>query len=438
MKNKYLRTTIVMFIGFTIISKIGAQDSGNTEMKPFEIERESIKKSVTSLRTAFSKMFSTAKFVDKKGTGSCKPEDLVGKISIDGLISDNKNLIEEFSSIKDAYLGYPSHLRDAPSREEAYSFDTRNYKSMEDGALSSFSNTTNFADFVKIYTGADVGELDEFDMRTVRGQYENLKANKDLEFYIETEEFMSLSCSHEASSYIKMKKLDYPNATWVIRTVITADCDCSIASELTKNIQSGSIEYIAETTGLITKSAITFEQVKNAKVTVGTLICCPVIEEESKTTLNDPKNDDKGDFQLGAYAGLPFGDEKDFYSLNIGVEATYLFNLSEYFSAGIGVGYTHFTPKEFTVGSSTFKGEGIGYAPVFAAAQYRFSEKINVGATLGYALSTDSDVDGGLYCDVSFGWEAIPNYTIRPRIQFINLGDDRNFNSFGIGVSRSF
>ena len=115
MKNKYLRTTIVMFIGFTIISKIGAQDSGNTEMKPFEIERESIKKSVTSLRTAFSKMFSTAKFVDKKGTGSCKPEDLVGKISIDGLISDNKNLIEEFSSIKDAYLGYPSHLRDAPS-----------------------------------------------------------------------------------------------------------------------------------------------------------------------------------------------------------------------------------------------------------------------------------------------------------------------------------
>ncbi len=436
MKTKYLLATFSLLISFAIV----AQEDGNKEMKPYEIEKESIKKSTKDLRDVFSKMFSTAQFAGKKGTGSCKPEDLVNKISIDGLGSGDENLTEKILSIKNVYLNYPGHLQGAISRKEAFSFDTRNYKSMEDGALSSFSNTDKFTDFVKIYTGGDVGDLNEYDVRTVRVQYDYLKENYDREFYIETDNFMSLSCSHKETSFIKLMKIDYPNATWQIRTVVSADCDCSIASELTKNIKSGSVEYTAETTGLLTTTAITFGKVENAKVTVKSLVCCPVIEEkeeESQIAVNDP-DDDKGYFEVSAHVGLPLGDEKDFYSLNIGVEAAYLFNLSERFSAGIGAGYTHFTPKEFTIGSTTFKGEGIGYAPIFGVAQYELSEKINVRATLGYALSTDSDIDGGLYCDVSFGWEAIPNYTIRPRIQFINLGEDRNFNSFGIGVSRSF
>ncbi len=436
MKTKCLLVILAMSISFTIVGQKTLMERHEAALKK---EKETFKKPVEDLRAVFAKMFNNAQFVDTKVAGPCKPVDLVSKIEIYELKSGNEKLIKEVKSIKDTYLNYPQHLNDAQSRDYAYSFETGDFNSMEDAALNAFSNTNKFIDFVKLYTGGDVGDLNEYDIKTVRGQYDNLNANYNKEFQIETGEFMSLICGHKQTSFIKLKKLNYPNVTWEIRTVVTADCDCSGAAELTKNIKRGSIEYTAEVTGLLTTKSVTFSNVANAKVTVKSLVCCSKIEkaEESKIAINDV-HDAKGYLQVGAQVGLPLGQEKDFYSLTFGAEVSYLFNVSESFNAGIGVGYTHFSPKEFTVGSTTFKGDGIGYIPIVGLAQYDVSKKINLNVNFGYALSTKSDVDGGLNYGVDIKFKIAPALWIGPEINIINLGESRSFNSIGIGVLKSF
>tara|TARA_R110002073_G_scaffold57778_4_gene146734 strand:+ start:151943 stop:153235 length:1293 start_codon:yes stop_codon:yes gene_type:complete len=423
MKTNYLLATLLLFLSVGIV----AQEPQKKEMKPFEIDNKSFQKSASTMRDAFKQMFKNAIVENKHGTGSCKPEDLVNKISIDGLMSEDENLVGKIRSIKKAYLNYPQQLTDAISRDDAVSFDTRKYKTIEDGALSSFSNTNNFADFVKVYTGEDIGKLNEYDLQTVRGQYDDLKANYNIDFYIETENFMSLACSHKEESYIKLKKLDYPNATWEIRTIVTADCDCSLASDLTQSIKGGSVEYSAETTGLLTTSAITFGKVINAKVKVKSLDCCPEKEEKPNTALND-SNDANGYFQIGAHIGLPLGKEKDFYSVVLGADASYLFNISDNFSAGPRIGYNHFSGKDM----GGYKVDGIGFVPASALIKYSFTKKIAFEGTIGYTFSTKEHVDGGINYGVGVELKFAPKLTVTPQISFTDLGDSGNFNWIGI------
>lgn len=52
------------------------------------------------------------------------------------------------------------------------------------------------------------------------------------------------------------------------------------------------------------------------------------------------------EFKAGVNLGLPMGDIKDYSSLNIGVEANYLWSVSEEFKAGLSAGYTTFLGKD--------------------------------------------------------------------------------------------
>lgn len=435
MKIKYLHTAIILFTFLINVHTIEAQEPKKKEIKPFKIEEKSIEKMAANLRSVFKTMLNTDILTTKKSNGTCKAEDLSSKISGDGLIPRDKNLAKIIKSIKDRYLHYPIELRDAYSRDVAVSFDIGTYEFMEDAALSSFSSTNKFIDFVKVYTGEDVGEINKYDLKIIKSQYYRLKENYNTEFFIETYSFMSLSCSHKQTSYIKLIKLDYPNATWKIRTVITTDCDCTIADELTKKIKSGVLEYTAETTGLLTVSAITFGAPKNVKVNVNSLVCCPIEDEkeESKIGLNDSNDDDKGYFQVGVSGGLPLGKEKDYYSFTYSADAAYLFNISDSFSAGAGVGYTRFTGKDVTFGSTTYEGEGTGFIPVFGAVKYSLSDKFDIRANVGYAISAEANGSSGLYYSFDLGYELAPNVSIGPRFSSINV-EGGSFNSAGFGA----
>ncbi|MEZ4856180.1 MAG: outer membrane beta-barrel protein [Gelidibacter sp.] len=96
------------------------------------------------------------------------------------------------------------------------------------------------------------------------------------------------------------------------------------------------------------------------------------------------------EFKVGANLGLPMGDIKDYSSLNIAVDASYLWNVSEDFNAGATAGYSTYLGKN---GADAF-----GFLPIAAAGRFNVSDDFTVGADLGYAIGINpSGIDSGFY-----------------------------------------
>jgi|SRR5690606_3470372 len=100
------------------------------------------------------------------------------------------------------------------------------------------------------------------------------------------------------------------------------------------------------------------------------------------------------EFNLGVNVGLPLGDIKDAYTLNIGVEANYLWQVSEEFDAGVTAGYSHYLGD--SIGG--FDIDDAGFLPIAAAGRFSVSEDFTIGADLGYAIGVSpSGNEGGFY-----------------------------------------
>ncbi len=96
------------------------------------------------------------------------------------------------------------------------------------------------------------------------------------------------------------------------------------------------------------------------------------------------------EFKLGVDLGLPLGDVKDGSSLNIGVGANYLWDVSEGFKAGLSAGYSTFLGKDGA--------DALGFLLVAAAGRFDLSEDFAIGADLGYAIGVNpSGIDSGFY-----------------------------------------
>ncbi|TKS57563.1 hypothetical protein [Mesohalobacter halotolerans] len=97
-------------------------------------------------------------------------------------------------------------------------------------------------------------------------------------------------------------------------------------------------------------------------------------------------------FNVGVSGGIPTGDNSDFYSFGIILDANYLYDVSEEFSVGATTGFI------YSLLDSDFEGDDAGFLPIAAAARYSISEEFVLGADLGYALGvTPSELDGGFY-----------------------------------------
>jgi len=240
-------------------------------------------------------------------------------------------------------------------------------------------------------------------------------------------------CSLIGEIFQTPKKFKYPYITFEYRfEVEMIECPCNPVGDATKvksaffTISCTSIESVRSGKQGPLRDPI------DPKINIVREECCPGKEgkeEESQSSLNDAKDDDKGSFQVSAHVGLPLGDEKDFYSLNVGADAAYLFNLSEHFSAGAGAGYTHFTGKDNI--------EGTGFIPIFGIAQYDLSDKFSLRVNGGYAISTETDGRGGVYIGLGVGLKIKPNISIGPSFSSINL-DGGSFNSVTIGITGTF
>jgi hypothetical protein len=125
--------------------------------------------------------------------------------------------------------------------------------------------------------------------------------------------------------------------------------------------------------------------------------------------------------KIGAHVGLPMGDMKDFSTLNLGADFTYLWEVADNFKAGFSTGITAYMPKEqeFTtvtgINFTTFqpiytttkvKGDTALFLPISGSAEYSFTENIFAGADLGYAIGLAPDgVEGGLLYQPKLGYQ---------------------------------
>ena len=152
-------------------------------------------------------------------------------------------------------------------------------------------------------------------------------------------------------------------------------------------------------------------------------------------------NAQDGHFKVGAHVGLPLGDIKDASSVNLGVDAAYLWNVADKFTAGVTTGYTTYLAKshnyDYGMGSVEVKGDDVGFIPVAGTAQYSITDNLFVGADLGYAVyvGNGDEVDGGFLYQPKFGYQ---NEKIELYAGYKGISNDGTFSSLNLGFNYKF
>ena len=104
------------------------------------------------------------------------------------------------------------------------------------------------------------------------------------------------------------------------------------------------------------------------------------------------QSDNSGEgFNLGLHVGIPVGDFDEVSSFVLGLDVSYLFNVSDGFDVGIATGYINFFGKDF----NGFKVDDLGIIPIAASTRVALGEEWFLGIDLGYGFITNKDADGG-------------------------------------------
>lgn len=144
-------------------------------------------------------------------------------------------------------------------------------------------------------------------------------------------------------------------------------------------------------------------------------------------------NAQDGQFNLGANVALPVGNAGDLSSFAIGVEANYLFELSDEFKLGPSVGYMNYFGKDQTFdtgfGTVTVEGANVGVMPIAAAARYNVSEDFVLGADLGVGIGVSNSSGSDFYYRPLIGYNVSENVMLQASYNGMD-----GFSSFGVGA----
>lgn len=128
-------------------------------------------------------------------------------------------------------------------------------------------------------------------------------------------------------------------------------------------------------------------------------------------------------FKLGAHIGAPTTGNSPF---TLGLDAAYRWNIAKNFDLGVATGYSHFIGKSYDYPGGNIKADDFGFIPVAVSGKYSFSgAPIAVGLDLGYGISTNDNVNGGLYAVPKFMYN-IPAGELYVGYQSIS-GDNRRY-----------
>jgi hypothetical protein len=156
-------------------------------------------------------------------------------------------------------------------------------------------------------------------------------------------------------------------------------------------------------------------------------------------------NAQDGRFKVGVNAGLPMGDAKDAFSVNLGADVAYMWKITDKFSAGATTGFSTYLAKDYTyttvvmtpyptIQEVTSKGKNASYIPVAGTAQYSLTDKFFVGADLGYAVSV-GEGDGGFLYQPKVGYQ---NEKIELYAAYKGISNDGSISSLNIGCNYKF
>lgn len=139
-------------------------------------------------------------------------------------------------------------------------------------------------------------------------------------------------------------------------------------------------------------------------------------------------------FKIGASAGLATADASNISSLVLGVDTYYFFtDVDALFEIGLNAGYRNYFGKEYDFGSTTVKGEDIGFLPVSLAARLKLFGLISGGADLGYAVALKDGIDGGAYFKPVVGLDIADLIELNLGHEFI-FADGATWGNLCVGI----
>jgi hypothetical protein len=333
MKTNLLTLLLVLcLIGNTTISY--AQENQNDDIsKMYNAQKK--------LVDAFNSMLKTETINNRKDNKPCKTKDLIGLV--------NKSELE--LNTNELHAVITSLFTKTRAIATAETIDQGAFATLTDKGLNAISNGASFDEFIKAYTGKDIkdingktefrGEILSKDIDVLQEYYQNLKEIKANHEFSQ-ERSVSDKCAIKSENSISVKTINYPNATWDIKTTITVDCVCG-PDDGVAEVKSGSYEYTSTISGTLTGSNITFNSSKNPKLSVLSLECCGKKKEEEPpyidpiAALNDNGIKDlMPDQTIGFGAGIGFA--QDFEETTWCVTAEYLYKINTNQNKGWYVG----------------------------------------------------------------------------------------------------
>ena len=98
--------------------------------------------------------------------------------------------------------------------------------------------------------------------------------------------------------------------------------------------------------------------------------------------------------KIGISGGLPIGQDAEPYTVNLQGNLDYLFHITREIHIGVTTAYSHYVGGEV----DGVDQEDFTYVPLGGTAQFHISDKVKLGADLGYALILKpEDLEGGFF-----------------------------------------
>ncbi len=141
------------------------------------------------------------------------------------------------------------------------------------------------------------------------------------------------------------------------------------------------------------------------------------------------------EFKIGVSGALPSGDVKDSYTFGINADFSYLFEVSDNFTAGPMAGVIHYFGDSVDLGGfGSVDIEDATFIPLGGAARMTLGESFVLGANLGYGLGVAPDGnDGGFYYKPMLGYMVSDAISILASYSGVSV-DGGTFSSINLGV----
>ena len=141
-------------------------------------------------------------------------------------------------------------------------------------------------------------------------------------------------------------------------------------------------------------------------------------------------------FSAGINGGIPTGDASDAFSLNLGLDLSYLTGEDEGFRYGGAVSYSRFLGDELDTRFGSEEIDDISFIEIKATGEYDFSELFYGAASVGYGIAAEGDQDGGFVFSPVLGvkFDTLKVFGFYKSVSV----DDGSFDNFGVGVGYTF